>query len=726
MVTIWVLFAPLQFGGSAAYVILSGNSMSPQFWQGDLVIVRSQAIYQEDNIVAYEHPTIGYIFHRIIDIDSDGHFVLQGDHNDWVDSYHPAQDEVVGKLWLHIPGLGKTLLILRSPWGFAILFLVFSLLFMATIAPRKKIHRGRKKRGGGKVMTGSQIKSGESLFIFAVLAFGALVLGIASFRQPLQNEIEMPLSYNQQAFFRYTAYVPEGIYDSTQIQPGEPIFRQLNGSFSVSMDYLFISPYPTNINGRYRFLARVSDETGWKRTLELTPETAFTGNVFTVSETLKLDDIQTYIDVLETKTGVQRGRYTLSLLSEVKIEGSLVELGFQESFNPTLNFQIDDLEVRLSQNLTDENNVLNPSVENSLTRITFEPNHLNILGIKMPVSFARWLALGIGIPAFLILLISALRIYQNTQENELERLRVWYGSMLIEARDTQLLNKSDRVEIASLDDLANLAEQDQRTILHLPDGNEHHFFVQTSEQLYHYETEESGAALKVVPQRNNRNSRLNWQLPWLQQKKNKVWDAYEHALKGWANAVDNKLYSQGQADQIAEMAYRLALALDIRGAELEEVRMAAYLHKIGLMDVPSEVLQKKNKLTKAEHELIRNHPAHARDQLSGTELLKPIAESIYYQHEHWDGSGHPEGLLGEEIPIGSRIIAVVNIWNALQQKRPYRDLWAHDEIYQYFREQAGQQFDPNIIKVFLEMILGEDEINSNRNSEPHLFSKEGE
>lgn len=274
--------------------------------------------------------------------------------------------------------------------------------------------------------------------------------------------------------------------------------------------------------------------------------------------------------------------------------------------------------------------------------------------------------------------------------------------------------------------LANLAEQDQRTILHLPDGNEHHFFVQTSEQLYHYETEESGAALKVVPQRNNRNSRLNWQLPWLQQKKNKVWDAYEHALKGWANAVDNKLYSQGQADQIAEMAYRLALALDIRGAELEEVRMAAYLHKIGLMDVPSEVLQKKNKLTKAEHELIRNHPAHARDQLSGTELLKPIAESIYYQHEHWDGSGHPEGLLGEEIPIGSRIIAVVNIWNALQQKRPYRDLWAHDEIYQYFREQAGQQFDPNIIKVFLEMILGEDEINSNRNSEPHLFSKEGE
>lgn len=229
----------------------------------------------------------------------------------------------------------------------------------------------------------------------------------------------------------------------------------------------------------------------------------------------------------------------------------------------------------------------------------------------------------------------------------------------------------------------------------------------------------------MVPQSEDRTSRLNWQLPWAQ-KKNEVWDAYEHALKGWAKAVDNKLYSQGQADQIAEMAYKLALALDIRGAELEEIRMAAYLHKIGLMDVPSEVLQKKNKLTEAELELIRNHPAHARDQLSGTELLKPIAESIYYQHERWDGSGHPDGLEGEEIPIGARIISVVNIWNALQQKRPYRDVWEYEKIYQYFHQQAGKQFDPNIVKVFLEMILEEESLGYEEKPEANLISVKGE
>jgi len=575
-------------------------------------------------------------------------------------------------------------------------------------------------------MTNSQQNSGETLFILAFLALGSLVLGIVAFRQPLQNEIETPLNYNQQAFFRYTANVPEGIYDSTQVQSGEPIFRQLNGAFSVAMDYLFISPYPAEITGTYHFLARVSDDTGWKRTLELIPETAFTGNIFTTSGTLKLDDIQAFIDALERETGVQRGRYVLSIIADVEIEGSLAELGLEDSFSPSLDFQIDDLEVRLSKIQTGEDSILSPSSESALIKITYEPNHLNIFGMKMPVSFARWLSLGLGTPALLMLVFSSLRVFQTTRQSELGRLRVWYGSMLIEARDTQLLMKPDRVEIASLDDLANLAEQDQRTILHLPDENQHHFFVQTAEQLYHYEMEETGTAVKMIEERSESRTKLNWQLPSLRTRKNKnVWSAYEHALKGWAKAVDNKLYTQGQADQIGEMAYNLAHALGIRDSKLEEIRMAAYLHKIGLMDVPDKVLQKKKKLSQNELELIQKHPSYARKQLDGIELLKPIAESIYYQHERWDGSGHPEGLQGEEIPIGARIIAIVNIWSALQQPRPYRDAWNHEEIFQYFREQTGYQFDPKITSVFLKMILGEKALLCDEKSEGNLISLKG-
>jgi len=492
-ITLWVLFAPLQFGGSAAYVIVAGNSMSPKYIFGDLVIMRSQASYKVDDIVTYQHPDIGYVFHRIVDIDTEGHFVLQGDHNTWVDLYHPNYDEIIGKLWLHIPGLGKTLEHLRSPWGFVILVLIFGIiLFRIIVPPNKK--RGRREKGGrGNTMSDSKQKTGENLIILAVLALGALILGFMAFRQPVLSEIRTPLSYEQQSIFRYTANVPSGIYDSDQIQPGEPIFRQLNGSFTIGMDYQFNSTHPANIIGTYNLLARITDGSGWKRTLVLMPETAFSGNFFTVSETLNLDDVQMIIDTLENETGVQRGRYTLSVLSEVQIEGILSELALQDTSSPEINFDITNLEVVLRNSTNDNEDVLNSVEKSTLTRIGYEQNHLNILGLKIPVSLARWVSIGVGVPTAIFLLFLLTQLFTSTQRSELERVRIWYGSLLIEARDIQLLEAPGRVEIASIDDLAKLAEQDQRSILHLPEGNTHHFLVQTAEQLYHYQLEENMA-----------------------------------------------------------------------------------------------------------------------------------------------------------------------------------------------------------------------------------------
>ncbi len=699
MLTVWILFAPSQFGGTASYVILSGNSMSPKFKLGDLVIVKEADVYEIGDAVAYEHPTINYVFHRIITVNTHGNFQLQGDHNDWVDSYMPTQDEIVGKLWLHIPNAGKTLRTLRSPWGFAILTLIFiSLLYLSTL-PEKG------KRNRGSMSSNSTQNASENLFILATLLLGALVLGIAAFRQPVVNEVTTPIAYEEQAIFRYTANVPSGIYDSTQIEPGEPIFRKLNGSFAINMDYLFISTYPNTVGGRYRLLARVSDSSGWKRTLELSPEETFTGNVFTTSGMLELDDIQAFIDALETETGIQRGRYTLSIIAEIQTEGSLDGLLLSSEFSPTIEFDINNLEVVLKQSVAN-NNLLNPSQSSALTRTEYIPNTLNIFGLKIPVQTARWIAFGIGLPSLFLLLALLRRFYLSSQQNELERLKLWYGSRLIEARDMNLLARPNKIEIASLDGLANLAEQDQRTILYLPDGNQHHLFVQTSEQLYHYEI---GAPnhTQALALPSTQKSHRGFNLPTLiNSRRNKdLQAAYEHALKGWADAVDKRLSIEGQSHRVAEMAYQLASELGIQGKELEDIRMAAYLHKIGLMDIPNEIIEKKKKLTQKEMEILRNHPVFARQHLNQTELLKPIAEAIYYQHVRWDGSGQPEGLTGKEIPIGARIITVVNIWSGLSQQRPYRDAWEHEEICRYFSEQAGKQFDPEIVKIFLSSVL---------------------
>ncbi len=698
IITSWLLFAPIQSGGNAAYVILSGNSMSPKYWKGDLVILREKNHYQKGDIVAYQHPSIGYVFHRIIAVNPDGSFQLKGDHNDWVDSYMPTSDEIVGKFWLQIPQAGKTLQTLRSPWGFAILSLVFILLLYFSALPQK----GKNNRGA--MNSSSNQNAGEHLFILAALFLGALVLGISAFRQPVLNEISTPVAYEQQAIFRYTANVPSGIYDSTQVAPGEPIFRRLNGSFTLDMDYLFISTHPNNISGKYRLLARVSDGSGWKRTIELTPESTFSGNVFTTSGTLVLDDIQAFIDVLETETGIQRGRYALSIMTEIQIEGTLDGLPLSATFSPEIDFDVSELEVVLKGDSANAD-ILKPVESAALMRKEYEANTISIFGMNLSVKAARWIALGLGLPSLFLLLISLGQIYRSSQENELERLKIWYGSRLIEARDPNLLTHSNRVEIASLDGLASLAEQDQRTILYLPDGEEQHLFVQTPEQLYHYEIKEQDHSNALGIDHSKANPFFTLPTRFQSRRTKNLQAAYEHALKGWAEAVDKRLSIEGQHNRIADMAYQLAQELGITGKELEDIRMAAYLHKIGLMNVPNEILEKKKKLTKQEMDILRAHPTYARENLNKTELLKPIAEAIYYQHERWDGTGQPEGLAGDAIPIGARIISVVNVWSGLSQARPYRKAWTQEEVSRYLREAAGKQFDPEILNIFLPKVL---------------------
>ena len=99
----WLAFAPTQLGGQVTYVIVDGNSMEPKFHFGDLVLVRRQDTYQIGDAVTYQNAELGrFVFHRIVNIQTD-RFILQGDHNTWLDGYQPNQSEIIGKLWIHIP-----------------------------------------------------------------------------------------------------------------------------------------------------------------------------------------------------------------------------------------------------------------------------------------------------------------------------------------------------------------------------------------------------------------------------------------------------------------------------------------------------------------------------------------------------------------------------------------------------------------------------------------------
>ena len=105
----WIVFAPVQLGGQVSYVIVVGNSMEPGFHRGDLALVRQAADYTAGDIVAYRYPGLGIVFHRILEEAPDGRFTMKGDHNTWTDGFRPTEADVIGRLWIHVPGAGQVL-----------------------------------------------------------------------------------------------------------------------------------------------------------------------------------------------------------------------------------------------------------------------------------------------------------------------------------------------------------------------------------------------------------------------------------------------------------------------------------------------------------------------------------------------------------------------------------------------------------------------------------------
>jgi putative nucleotidyltransferase with HDIG domain len=181
--------------------------------------------------------------------------------------------------------------------------------------------------------------------------------------------------------------------------------------------------------------------------------------------------------------------------------------------------------------------------------------------------------------------------------------------------------------------------------------------------------------------------------------------AYDETLKGWALALElREKADRGHAERVSTLSVRLAVALGFSGEALDNIRRGAFLHDIGKMAVPDSVLYKTGPLNPEEWVIMRRHPTEGYRVLSGIEYLRPALDVVYNHHEKWDGSGYPRGLKGEEIPLSARIFAVVDVWDALTNNRPYRLAWPVAEARAYMKEQAGKYFDPRVTDMFLQII----------------------
>ncbi len=180
--------------------------------------------------------------------------------------------------------------------------------------------------------------------------------------------------------------------------------------------------------------------------------------------------------------------------------------------------------------------------------------------------------------------------------------------------------------------------------------------------------------------------------------------AYDKTLEGWNMALQmREKETAGHTRRVAELIMQLADKMGISEEKKIHIWRGALLHDIGKLVIPDNILHKPGPLDDNEWKVIRNHPVYAYEWLSPIEYLRPALDIPYSHHEHWDGSGYPQGLAGEDIPMAARMFAVVDVYDALTSDRPYRKAWSHAKTIAYIRKQISSQFDPSIVKIFLEL-----------------------
>jgi HD-GYP domain-containing protein (c-di-GMP phosphodiesterase class II) len=162
-------------------------------------------------------------------------------------------------------------------------------------------------------------------------------------------------------------------------------------------------------------------------------------------------------------------------------------------------------------------------------------------------------------------------------------------------------------------------------------------------------------------------------------------------------------YTAGHQRRVARLSAAVASELGLDDITVGGIRLAANIHDIGKLGVPAEILSRPERLLPAELELIQEHPRAGHDIMAGVTLPWPVAEMILQHHERIDGSGYPDGLQGEQISIGARIIAVTDTVDAIASHRPYRAALGIDAALTQIADGRCTKFDPDVVDVTLDL-----------------------
>lgn len=190
----------------------------------------------------------------------------------------------------------------------------------------------------------------------------------------------------------------------------------------------------------------------------------------------------------------------------------------------------------------------------------------------------------------------------------------------------------------------------------------------------------------------------------LRQAMEELEHSYDVTLEALGDALDLKdSETEGHSKRVTAYTIALARAMGISPAEIKVIARGAFLHDIGKMAIPDDILRKPGKLLPEEQDVMREHCARGYHMLRKIPFLREAAEIVFSHQEHYNGSGYPSSLRGNEIPIGARIFAIADTLDAITSDRPYRKAQSFDAAREEILRYSGAQFDPRVVEVFLKI-----------------------
>lgn len=221
-----------------------------------------------------------------------------------------------------------------------------------------------------------------------------------------------------------------------------------------------------------------------------------------------------------------------------------------------------------------------------------------------------------------------------------------------------------------------------------------------------------------------KNKKLEQQAKLLEGLLRDLRESYEASLDAMVSAIESRdCETKHHCRRVQVYAVMLAQRLDVSPEQLVDISYGSLLHDVGKIGVPDSILLKPGKLTDAEWQVMRRHTIIGHQMLSKIKFLRGASDIVLHHHERWDGRGYPQGVSGEEIPLGARIFSIIDTYDAMTSKRPYKEALPIATARAEIERCAGSQFDPRIVKEFLR-IADEDLIEARARVETETAAAE--